>query len=89
MIDDVISVAVTITVVVTVVTVVAVIILSIVWLVPGRQWTTASTVAVHVAIVGGGGIAGSSRRSVAAAATATRTIIAYLPEAGFGFYDRG
>lgn len=64
-------------------------------MVPGRQWTAA--VAIHVSIVGRGGIAGSSRRSVvavvctttAAAATALRTVITYLPEAGFGFYDGG
>lgn len=61
LIDDVVSVAVAVTVTVTVVTVVTVIILPIVWLVAGCQWTTASAIAVHVAIVGGGGITGSGR----------------------------
>lgn len=64
-------------------------------MVAGRQWSAA--IAIHVSIVGRGGIAGSCRRSVvavvctttAAAATALRTVIAYLPEAGFGFYDGG
>lgn len=55
-----ISVAISIVVSVTVVTVKTVI-LSVIWLIAGRQRATASAVAVHVTVVGRGGIAGCGR----------------------------
>lgn len=66
--DDIVAVSVVATVVVTiaavvvVVTVIEAIILAIVvWLVTRRQRTPASTVSVHVTVVGRGGITGSGR----------------------------
>lgn len=55
-----VSVAISIVVSVTVVTVKTVV-LSVIWLIAGRQRATASTVAVHVTVVGRGGIAGCGR----------------------------